>query len=110
MDIDIYVFLISETVWSKWSASRTGRFTPSERAPHTPLDKALYRPQNGSRRREMNKDLLKGSDDGVQYSEYLRFWTLSNVRYPGENTTQRFWNWICFRPRLMGETPTLLGR
>jgi hypothetical protein len=36
----------------------------------------------------------------VMYSELLYFWTLS---------TQRTGNWICFRPQMRGETPTLLG-
>jgi hypothetical protein len=44
-------------------------------------------------------------------SQLLGFWTLSiiwNYRY---RKTQRFENWICFRPqvRRWGETPTLLG-
>jgi hypothetical protein len=30
---------------------------------------------------EIKDQILKGSDDGVQHSELLAFWTLSIVRY-----------------------------
>jgi hypothetical protein len=50
----------------------------------------------------------------VQYarnlnSESLGFWTLSIVRNSKYKKTHRFIDWICFRPQVMGETPTLLG-
>jgi hypothetical protein len=44
-----------------------------------------------------------------RYSELLGFRTLSIVRYSQNWKTQRFGNWICFRPQVRGETPTLLG-
>jgi hypothetical protein len=55
--------------------------------------------------------ILKDSDDGVGLSGLPGFWILSIVRYFEEHyRTQRFGNWICFRPQVRGwETPTLLG-
>jgi hypothetical protein len=42
--------------------------------------------------------------------ELLGFWTLSIVQYSKkQERTQRFENWICFRPQAEGETHTLLG-
>jgi hypothetical protein len=35
VDIYIYIFLTSELAAVEWSASRSGRFTPGERAPST---------------------------------------------------------------------------
>jgi hypothetical protein len=45
----------------------------------------------------------------VFFSELLSFWTLSIVRYSKNQRMQRFENWICFRPQMRGETPTLFG-
>jgi hypothetical protein len=35
VDVQIHVFLTSELVGGQWSASRSGRFNPGERAPGT---------------------------------------------------------------------------
>jgi hypothetical protein len=56
-----------------------------------------------------SKRNLKGSDDGVQHSESLGFWTLSIVQVSKYQKTQRFGNWICFHPQVKGETPTQMG-
>jgi hypothetical protein len=45
--------------------------------------------------------ILKGSDDGVQHSELLGFWTLSIVWYSRKWKTRRFGNWIYFRPQVI---------
>jgi hypothetical protein len=42
-------------------------------------------------------------------SELLGFWTLPIVRYSRNLKTQYLGSWICFRPQVRGETPTLLG-
>jgi hypothetical protein len=39
-------------------------------------------------------------------SKLLGFWTLSIVLYTRNYKTQRFGNWICFRPHVRGGTPT----
>jgi hypothetical protein len=44
-------FLTSALGRGEWSASRSGRFTPRERAPRYPLDRRLGGPQNRSGRR-----------------------------------------------------------
>jgi hypothetical protein len=47
----------------------------------------------------------------VRISELQGFSTSSIVRYSRNLKTQRFRNWICFRPQVEGggETPTQLG-
>jgi hypothetical protein len=40
-------------------------------------------------------------------SELLNFSTLSNVLYSKNYRTQRFGNWICFRPQVRMEAPTV---
>jgi hypothetical protein len=47
--------------------------------------------------------------DSTGIIQLLDFRTLSIVRYSRNQKTQRFGNWICFRPQVRGETPTLLG-
>jgi hypothetical protein len=42
-------------------------------------------------------------------SELLGFRNLSIVRHLKNRITQLFKNWICFRPQVRGETPTLWG-
>jgi hypothetical protein len=43
-------------------------------------------------------------------SELLGFWTSPIVRYFKKHyRTQRFGNWICFRPQVKGGTATLSG-
>jgi hypothetical protein len=38
----------------------------------------------------------------------MGFWTLSTVRYSKIYRTQCLGNWICFRPQVSGETPTVM--
>jgi hypothetical protein len=41
-------------------------------------------------------------------SDLLGFWTVCIVRYSRNLRTQRFGNWICFRPQVKMKTPTPL--
>jgi hypothetical protein len=49
----------------------------------------------------------KDSNDGIYHSELLGFWTLSIVRNSKYLKTQRFGNWICFRPQMAWEKTEL---
>jgi hypothetical protein len=46
------------------------------------------------------KKNLKGSEDDAQHSKPLGLWALSIVRNCKYKKTQRFGNWICFRPQM----------
>jgi hypothetical protein len=50
----------------------------------------------------LDRAALKGSNEDVQHSELLGFWTLSIVRYSRNQRTQRSGSWICFRPQMRG--------
>jgi hypothetical protein len=45
----------------------------------------------------------------LKFIELLGFWTFYIVRYSRKQKTRRFRDWICFRPRVRGKTPTQLG-
>jgi hypothetical protein len=45
----------------------------------------------------------------IRGEELLGFWTLSIVQYSRNQKTQRFGNWICFRPQIMREGEDIFG-
>jgi hypothetical protein len=50
----------------------------------------------------MNRQILKGSDDGVYYSKLLDCFNFSIVRYSRNYKTLRFGNWNCFHRQMWG--------
>jgi hypothetical protein len=79
-----------------------GAFSPSH-LQHCPVFEpgSLWRAQLSKNFLPLHR--MADSDPSIYtYSELLVSWTLSTVRYSRSEKTQRFGNWICFRPQVRG--------
>jgi hypothetical protein len=85
VDVEIHVFLTSALVEGEWSDSRTGRFTPAERAPGTHWIGGWVGPRTGMDDMEKRKFLPVPGLERRPLSCPASSQSLCRLRYPGSH-------------------------